>query len=133
SEVLKTSEVFKSAAPNQAFSNFFNAYAKGFNKAYTRTGSLFENRFKRIHVDSDAYFLNLIAYIHQNPQKHSFVDNFSDWKWSSYDGLLSTGRSRLQRDVVIDWFGDRQDFMQFHQHSADETQLKGLLIEECVQ
>jgi len=29
----------------QSFSNFFNAYAKAFNKAHNRTGSLFEKNF----------------------------------------------------------------------------------------
>ena len=33
---------------SQGFSNFFNAYAKAFNKAHNRTGSLFEKHFKRI-------------------------------------------------------------------------------------
>ena len=32
----------------QAFSNFFNSYAKAFNKENGRTGSLFEKHFKRI-------------------------------------------------------------------------------------
>ena len=30
--------------PGQPFSNFFNAYSKAINRAYGRTGSLFENR-----------------------------------------------------------------------------------------
>lgn len=129
SEVLKTSKVFEPQPPNRAFKNFFIAYSKGFNKTYNRTGSLFEHQFKRIHVNSDTYFLNLIAYIHQNPQKHGFVDDFRDWKWSSYDGLLSTGRSRLHRDTVIDWFGNQQEFIEFHRRPVDNKLLEGLLFE----
>lgn len=34
----------------QAFSNFFNSYAKAFNKQNNRTGSLFEKHFKRIKL-----------------------------------------------------------------------------------
>jgi putative transposase len=30
--------------PGQQFSNFFNAYSKGLNRAYGRTGSVFESR-----------------------------------------------------------------------------------------
>jgi len=41
---------------SQHFSNFFNAYTKSINKAYGRTGSLFEERFGRIEVTTDAYF-----------------------------------------------------------------------------
>jgi len=66
------------------FSNFFNnAYAKAINKA-GRTGSLFEHPFERISITTDKQFWNVIAYIHQNPQKHGFVKDFRDWKYSSY-------------------------------------------------
>src|SRR4030095_13889015 len=34
--------------PSQYFSNFFNAYSRGFNIALQRTGALFERPFKRI-------------------------------------------------------------------------------------
>ena len=50
----------------------FNAYAKAVNKAYGRTGSLFENPFGRKALTSDAYLIQLIAYIHRHPQKHGF-------------------------------------------------------------
>src|SRR5690606_4864181 len=55
------------------FSNFFNAYAKTINKAYGRTGSLFQHPFGRVPITSDRQFWNVIAYIHQNPQRHGFV------------------------------------------------------------
>lgn len=76
---LQTSQVY----PSKNFSNLFNAYAKAINKAYGRTGSLFEERFGRIEVTSDAYFAGLIFYIHFNPQKHGFVKDFREWPWSS--------------------------------------------------
>ena len=46
------------------FSNFFNAYAKTINKAYGRTGSLFQHPFGRVPITSDRQFWNVIAYIH---------------------------------------------------------------------
>ncbi|MGZ9222214.1 MAG: transposase [Anaerolineales bacterium] len=54
------------------FSNFFNAYAKTINKTYGRTGSLFQHPFGRVPITTDRQFWNVIAYIHQNPQKHGF-------------------------------------------------------------
>ena len=38
------------------FSNFFNAYAKTINKAYGRTGSLFEHPFERIPITADKHY-----------------------------------------------------------------------------
>jgi putative transposase len=63
---------------SRKFSNFFNAYAKAINAAYGRTGSLFQHPFGRVMVTSDRQFWNVIAYIHQNPQKHRFVKDFRD-------------------------------------------------------
>ncbi|MFC1464036.1 MAG: transposase [Candidatus Brachytrichaceae bacterium NZ_4S206] len=68
--------------PSRLFSNLFNAYAQAINKAYGRTGSLFEERFRRIEVTSHIHFTNLIFYIHFNPQKHGFVEDFRTWPWS---------------------------------------------------
>jgi hypothetical protein len=39
--------VKRDASPVQAFGNLGNAYTKATNKAYGRTGSLFENPFGR--------------------------------------------------------------------------------------
>ena len=46
--------------PSKYFSNFFNAYARGFNISAKRSGALFERPFKRIPVDSTAYLMQLI-------------------------------------------------------------------------
>ena len=81
SQVSETCEVSPrevSFKPSQHFSNLFNAYTKAINKAYGRTGSLFQDRFGRIQVTADAYFTNLIYYIHHNPQKHGLVDDFRE-------------------------------------------------------
>src|SRR3972149_2465364 len=84
-------------AVGQQFNNLFNSYAKAINKAYQRTGSLFQKRFGRIEVASDRYFLALINYIHRNPQKHGFVSDFRDYPYSSYHAMLSTKPTRLKR------------------------------------
>ena len=101
--------------PNQYFSNFFNAYARGVNIAVQRTGALFERPFKRIPVDSESYLLRLIVYIHQNPQKHKFVSDFRDWNYSSFHELTADVPTRLSKDRVIQLFGSQADFIRIHQ------------------
>jgi REP element-mobilizing transposase RayT len=110
--------------PSQQFSNFFNAYAKAINSAYGRTGSLFQHPFGRVIITSDRQFWNVIAYIHQNPQKHKFVADFRDWKWSSYGILLAEKPTSLKRDVVLDWFGGRQQYLDLHQEWVTEANSK---------
>jgi len=131
SRVLETREVStKKFNPSQAFSNLFNAYAKAINKGYGRTGSLFEERFGRIPVTNDAYFTTLIFYIHYNPQKHGFVDDFRDWEWSSYHAIIGIGQTKLKRDEVLTMFNGRKGFEEFHQGIADEKKLAMLVDEE---
>ncbi len=111
--VLKTLKV--SDYPSKKFSDFFNAYAKAINNAYGRTGSLFQHPFGRVPITTDRQYWNVIAYIHQNPQKHKFVKDFRDWKYSSYGILLSDKPTKLQRDIVLEWFGGRQGYLELHE------------------
>lgn len=43
------------------------AYAMYFNKRYDRNGSLFQGKFKAVHVKNDNQLKYLLAYIHLNP------------------------------------------------------------------
>ena len=45
------------------------AYSMYFNKKYTRTGSLFEGKFKSKHIADDRSLKYLFSYIHLNPVK----------------------------------------------------------------
>jgi putative transposase len=115
--------------PSQYFSNLFNAYTRGVNIATQRTGALFERTFERIPVTNEAYFLRLVVYIHQNPQKHKFVDDFRDWGHSSFHELLADAPTRLQKTRLMELFGSRQDFIDIHREMQiyeDSEDLTGL-------
>lgn len=116
--------------PSQQFSNCFNAYTKAINRAYKRTGSLFEHPFERKRVDSDAYFAQLVIYIHQNPQRHDLIDDFRDWPYSSYHALFSTQATRLKRETVIDWFGGIQNIEAKHGDPINPAQIAPLIDED---
>ena len=130
SRVSETREVLRKYNPSQQFSNLFNAYAKAINKGYSRTGSLFEERFGRIPVTSSSYFETLIFYIHFNPQKHRFVSDFRDWSWSSYHALIGNGPTKLKRDEVLNIFGNVKGFEEFHRGRVDAKKLAALIDEE---
>jgi putative transposase len=108
------------------FSNFFNAYAKTINKAYGRTGSLFQHPFGRVPITTDKQFWNVIAYVHQNPQKHKFVRDFREWKYSSYGVILTTnGKPVLVNcNEVMKWFGTREDYLSLHNQWVTDAQAK---------
>jgi hypothetical protein len=101
--------------PSQYFANFFNAYTRGVNNATGRSGALFERPFKRIPFTNEKYFMQLIVYIHQNPQKHKFIEDFRDWDYSSYHDLIGNAPTCLKRERRMELFGSREDFIRIHQ------------------
>lgn len=119
----------KKLDPSHQFSNFFNSYAQSINKAYKRTGSLFEHPYRRIKVENEAYFTRLITYIHLNPQLHGFVDNYQDYPYSSYHSHLSSRPTKLNRRQVINWFGNEHKFIDFHSSYKNFKDLGSLAYE----
>jgi putative transposase len=121
---------FKPLDPSKQFSNLFNAYARTFNNTYRRTGALFQRPFGRIEVTSDAYFRRLVLYIHQNPQKHGFVQDFRAWPYSSYHTLLSLKQTLLQRDAVLSWFDNKDGFNFSHAHAMADPDILALFPDD---
>ena len=121
--VSETLGVFKPQSPSHQFGNLFNAYAKAINKAYDRTGSLFEHPFGRVPITSESHLVHLVAYIHQNPQKHGFVTDFRAWPYSSYHAVISQKPTRLERDEVLAWFQGVAAFEEAHRRMVSEAQI----------
>ena len=126
----RVSDAFKPKRPSHEFGNLFNAYAKAINKAYTRTGSLFENPFGRVPVTTEPYLVYLVAYIHQNPQKHGFVADFNEWPFSSYHAVLSQKPTRLERDEVLAWFQSPAAFQDAHRQPVSDAQMAPLVPDD---
>lgn len=70
-------------------------YTQYFNCRYSHVGHVFEQRYKAFICEDQAYLMNLICYIHQNPIRAS-MDGGIDYLWSSHqyykhgkDGLVN--------------------------------------------
>lgn len=98
----------------QRFSNFFNAYAKAYNKQYERKGALFIDYVKRKEIKDDSYFSKLIYYIHFNPVYHGFCKYIHDWEFSSFRSITSTKKTKLEKEKVLQWFGNKEHYLKFH-------------------
>ena len=59
-------------------------YCRYVNRAYGRTGTLFEGRFKSSLIESEAYLLECMRYIDLNPVRAGMVDGPERYPWSSY-------------------------------------------------
>jgi REP element-mobilizing transposase RayT len=98
----------------QQFSNFFNCYTKSFNKKHNRKGALFIDYLRRTLISDEEYLRNMVLYIHQNPIHHKMCNKLEDWKYSSYNSILSEKLTLLEREEVINWFGDLENFIFMH-------------------
>jgi len=100
-------------------------YAKYFNEKYSRSGTLFQGRTKRVQIERDAHFLHILNYIHLNPL--DYLDGSHDWRsrsiqnyeealayldkyrWSSYLDYCGTRNfpslieTDIYKDVYIDY------------------------------
>ncbi|MEN8225967.1 MAG: transposase [Bacteroidota bacterium] len=111
----------------QHFSNYYNAYAKYINLKYGRTGSLFQERFKRKKIDNEIYLKHLIHYIHTNPVHHEVVDDFTIYPYSSYASHLKSNLTILEREKVIEYFEDRGNYIYTHRQKARIILIKNLI------
>lgn len=97
------------------FRKLFIAYANTINKEYGTHGGVFSRPFKRILITSEAYFSQLIFYIHCNATHHNICAHPSKYRFSSYNSILSNKPTLLRREEVLDWFGGKESFISSHE------------------
>jgi len=112
--LIQVKENTNPEAALNAFSNFLNGYAKAYNMLFDRHGGLFQRKFKRKQVDKESYLSQVIIYIHQNPRKHGVMEEFKNWKFSSYHALISQKPTQVDRNFVLSWFGGVEQFQKIH-------------------
>lgn len=89
----------------------FGSYTQAFNKAYGRTGTLFEGPYKAIAVTTDVHLEHLCAYIHLNPVRHGLVEAPEAWVYSNYREWIRTRDGTLvDPDFVQARFGSPQGY-----------------------
>lgn len=67
-------------------------YTQRYNSKHRCDGQLFRGRYKSIVVSQDSYLLQLVRYIHKNPEKAGIVDKIDSYPWSSHKGYVSIAK-----------------------------------------
>ena len=111
------------------FRHLFDAYAKWYNSKFDRTGELFESTFERKWINSDKYLKTMVEYIHYNPVHHHICNKIADYKWTSYQTILSDKLTKLKRNEVIEWFGDSANFIFVINKTDKFDDIEHLIIE----
>ena len=70
--------------------NIAAEFARAMQAKLGTTGHFFERRYHATLVDSDAYLLQLIRYIHRNPIAAGIVVKASDYPWSSHHAYVGS-------------------------------------------
>lgn len=93
-------------------------YTGYFNNKHERSGSLFQGKFKSVHVDSNAYLLHLSAYVNLNDRAHQLggptpklMESLSSW--GEYSGERKGGDGICKKDVVLDQFSSTREYVAF--------------------
>lgn len=104
----------------EPFRRFMISYAKAVNKQEERHGSLLQKKFRRKHLSTELDCIQLTKYIHRNPIHHGTAVNLSDSEWTSYHSILSTEKTNLKREKVLEWFKDREHFKSEHEKYTND-------------
>ena len=87
-------------------------FSQWFNKNSKRRGTLWEDRFRSMLVESGAALGTMAAYIDLNPVRAGMVKDPADYRWSSYGAAMGgnkAARSGLQNVVSTVVNGEPQD------------------------
>ncbi|WP_429885920.1 transposase [Geoalkalibacter halelectricus] len=112
-------------------------YAVVFNLRHERSGHLFQNRYKSIVCDQDAYLLELIRYIHLNPLRAGTVQTLEEldaYPWCGHAYLIKDKWFNAElRNEILSHFASRpstalnryRDFLAAGLAAAEPADLMG--------
>ena len=86
-------------------------FTRRFNRTHNRTGTLWEERFKSVIVESGVAARTMAAYIDLNPVRAGMVKDPADYRWSSYGEAVGGGKKgngkKAREGLVRAYFCDQ--------------------------
>jgi putative transposase len=104
------------------FRRYFITYSMAINNQEKKTGSLFSKNFKRLEIEDEEYLRYVTFYIHINPQKHGWIEDFRKYTYSSWSAFNSNKTTHLNRNLLIELFGGHDEFQNYHQFLHEERE-----------
>lgn len=100
-----------------------SSYVSWFNYKYERSGSLIGNRYKSEPVEDDAYYLELVKYIHENPVKAKLVNTADEYEWCSYSDYINDKPTIVDTEFMLSMLAENKEtaltsFIDFHESDS---------------
>lgn len=115
-------------------------YTNYFNEKYKRSGSLFQGKYKAIHIDSNEYLLHLSAYINLNYKVHKNLNK--EWMkklpMSSFKEYVEKNVKNIcSKNIILEQFSSLKEYKFFCdsalpdilRRKKEEKELKYMLLE----
>jgi len=88
-------------------------YGMCYRKVNGGKGYVFQSRFKSTLIEDEAYLLQSIIYLLQNPVRARIVDNAEDYIWSSVGYYFSDQKTEIvDADFINELFGTKNALME---------------------
>ena len=78
-------------------------YVRYFNDRHSRTGTLWDGRYKSTLVQSESYLLTCMAYLDLNPVRAGLVAKPSEYAWSSHSHYVGQRQDKLITPHPLVW------------------------------
>ena len=110
------------------------AYSMYFNTKYEHSGVLFQGRYQSVHIDNEAYYRYIFAYLHLNPiellqsdwkevgiknssRTRKFLSTYRYSSYIDYSNIVRRERTILAKDDIPDFLkqqNDLEDLLKWH-------------------
>ncbi len=95
-------------------------FTRYMNDKHKRGGSLFQGKFKAVHISSDSQLLHTSAYVNLNDKVHSLGGKASKSSFCEYVGV-ENGMQICDKDIILHRFKNSKEYKEYAEGAVEET------------
>lgn len=107
-------------------------YTWYFNNKYERSGSLFQGRYKSVHVDTNEYLLQLSVYVTLNFRAHNYRGSTAVHlirsSWDEYSKKVN--HSLCKKEKILGQFRNKKEYIHFAKQTIVGIRTRKVLSQE---
>lgn len=96
---------------SKAMHDLTSCHAQRYNRRTGHVGHVFQDRFGSEAIEDDAYLLEVVRYIHDNPERAGICSR-DEYPWSSYQEYLGQP-GHASTGLVLELLGGKERFVEF--------------------